>query len=80
MRGKHPNMEERTGYQTVGPNHQVGGPSGPGSYPTTPDRTLVRQSDPRIEDPVVPKRLYPGPGSSPGGALLASKEEGTGRS
>lgn len=63
--------------QAVGPNLIIDGPPAPGSYSSTPDRSLVRTADPRIEDQVVPDRTYPGQDSRPGKALLAACEEGT---
>ena len=74
----HGSVEQLTGYQSVGPNHIVGGPPAPGSYQSTPDRTLVRMTDPRIEDPMIPGKDL-GPGRSPGGPQLAAATLGSGR-
>ena len=65
--------------QSVGPNLIVGGPSGPGSYPTTPDRTLVRMADPRIENAMIPSRNKVGTNNRNGKPDLIRAEEGTGR-
>ena len=77
---RHVSIEALTGYQNIGPKKIVGGPSGAGSYPDTPERTLVKMTDPHIENPIIPPRLYPGPDSTDGKASLVSAEAGSGRS
>lgn len=64
--------------QSVGPNLIINGPPAPGSYAFTPDRSLVRMADPRIEDQIVPSRARAGEGNRNGKPDLMAAEEGTG--
>lgn len=79
MRGKRENEFVRAGsQQAVGPHMIIDGPPAPGSYPWSPDRSLVRTADPRITDQIVPSRIYRGQGSTDGKPTLEACEEGTG--
>lgn len=66
------------GYQNVGPNLIIDGPPAPGSYPTTPDRSLVRTADPRIEDPTIPTPQYKFVDAVDAKPRLLAAENGTG--
>lgn len=79
MKGKRMSVYDRAGSkEPVGPNLVIDGPPAPGSYPTTPDRSLVRMADPRIEDQIVPSRQKVGVGNRNGKPDLKVAEEGTG--
>lgn len=70
--------EYERSYNVSGPNLVVDGPAAPGSYPNTPDRSLVRTADPRIEDPTIPTPVYKFVDAVDAKPRLNRAEDGTG--
>lgn len=57
----------------------AGGPTAPGSYPSTPLRITVRTADPHIEQYNTPAQLPGGVNAKASKPLLQAAENGTGR-